>query len=74
MDSMLLSVMFPESAIVPTSHPYKEVEMEALSGHNASWWQPYQVTRAEQSHGRIFTRRFNGSSRVRELLEILQRY
>ncbi|CAN0348617.1 unnamed protein product [Pylaiella littoralis] len=41
--SYLLKNMFPRTAIVPTSHPSKGVDVKELFGHDEAWWEPFQV-------------------------------
>ncbi|CAN0324048.1 unnamed protein product [Pylaiella littoralis] len=41
--SVLLANIFPRTAVVPTSHPSKAVDVQQLRGHDEAWWEPYQV-------------------------------
>eukprot|EP00752_Nemacystus_decipiens_P006534 g5885.t1 len=41
--SVLLSNIFPRTALVPTSHPSMGVKVPRLKGHDEDWWDRYQV-------------------------------
>ncbi|CAM9234999.1 unnamed protein product [Ectocarpus sp. 6 AP-2014] len=39
----LLANVFPRTAVVPTSHPSKGLQVSQLQGHDSEWWQPFQL-------------------------------
>lgn len=41
--SMMLGQLFPMDAIVPSSHASKGIKKDELEGHDADWWDQYQV-------------------------------